>query len=351
MKKYFLIATMLFISSSANAVIDCSLKNQRQLDLGLKNAALSGHLYLVKGYFDCGASLFAASPSGDTALHEAVRSRRLEVVTFLVEKGADVNLADKAGRRPIDLDIITPEIKEYLLARETVKPNNPLDDSSIPVIAKKTERQKLSEYVCDKYKERQQWSLDSGLTTAVIFQRTDDVGELLACGANPNAEEYAGRTLLHEAAKRGNETIVMLLVEGKADVNALDDEGNTASDLAQKTKIRDFLQSRECPEIRNRERTEKKFDCTDYPQGKLNSELHSAVTFNKFDRAVELLKCGADTDYIWAGKTVLQNAAERGHFEIVKLLVVNGADLTIRASEAAKTREIKEYLEMKENGI
>jgi ankyrin repeat protein len=51
---------------------------------------------------DKGANVNAATPDGSTALHQAV-GRGNEIVKFLVEKGAKLDVKDKYGRTPLDV--------------------------------------------------------------------------------------------------------------------------------------------------------------------------------------------------------------------------------------------------------
>lgn len=54
------------------------------------------------------------------------------------------------------------------------------------------------------------------------------VKSALQKGANPNAWEEKGRTLIIEASAKGNLELVQLLIRFNADVNAKDDKGITA---------------------------------------------------------------------------------------------------------------------------
>lgn len=64
---------------------------------------------------------------------------------------------------------------------------------------------------------------------AIAFQITR---RLLEAGASPNVVQQGLYTPLHEAARRGDERLVRLLLGANADVNARSSDGKTAADLA-----------------------------------------------------------------------------------------------------------------------
>ncbi len=66
---------------------------------------------------------------------------------------------------------------------------------------------------------------------------------LLANGADPNAAEPGGSTALHAAASRGSIALVEMLVRKRADVDARDERGHRASDLATEPAVVAMLRS------------------------------------------------------------------------------------------------------------
>lgn len=73
-----------------------------------------GHLEMVKYLVEKGADVNAkAEFCRDTALHSAAAGGNLEMVKYLVEHGADVNAKDDDGRTPADV-AREQESKDYL---------------------------------------------------------------------------------------------------------------------------------------------------------------------------------------------------------------------------------------------
>lgn len=68
----------------------------------------------------------------------------------------------------------------------------------------------------------------TALHVATIFQQTRVLTVLLARGANANAKDTEGLTSLHHAAGQGHWKVVQILVVwGKVDLEARDNDGNT----------------------------------------------------------------------------------------------------------------------------
>ncbi|XP_072920042.1 cyclin-dependent kinase 4 inhibitor B-like [Hemitrygon akajei] len=57
---------------------------------------------------------------------------------------------------------------------------------------------------------------------------------LLSRGANPNLRDRYGNALIHDLAREGHlDTLIVLVEEGKADINLRDRNNKTAKDLAE----------------------------------------------------------------------------------------------------------------------
>ena len=69
----------------------------------LHEAALKGHLEIVKLLTDHGAQVNVRAENGDTPLHDASENGHLSVVKFLLERGADPKIENVSGLTPVDV--------------------------------------------------------------------------------------------------------------------------------------------------------------------------------------------------------------------------------------------------------
>jgi hypothetical protein len=88
-------------------------------DQQLLNAALDGNFGGVKSALDAGANVNARNSYNQTPLMIATENDDLEIVKYLVERGADIALQDRAGDTVFDYsEFVHPAIFEYLSGLE-----------------------------------------------------------------------------------------------------------------------------------------------------------------------------------------------------------------------------------------
>ena len=154
----------------------CGAMNQK-----LHIPAKEGNLDKVRAEIEGGTSVDSRDASGQTALMYAAESGRMEVVEYLVSKGADVNAESK-------LTLITP------------------------------------------------------LFYATSFNRLDVMEFLIANGAKVDALSNWENTALFWAAALGRVDAVNLLLENGADASIENRDGKTALDLARQNNRKDVVQ-------------------------------------------------------------------------------------------------------------
>jgi len=157
----------------------------------LGNAARNDQSNLVIFLLDHGAGINVGQAGGETALHSAVRFGNRAMVELLLSRGADVNAAADDGQTPlcIAVDQGFQAITEVLLAN------------------------KAEVNVSDKN------AGNTPLHLAAKGGRAKIIQMLLAAGASPNAENKKGRTPLSFVAGSGSPEAVKILLAAKADPN------------------------------------------------------------------------------------------------------------------------------------
>jgi ankyrin repeat protein len=140
------------------------------------------------------------------SLLKASQHGNLEVVEYLVEKGADINYKDKYGKT----SLLYASQNGYL--------------EVVEYLIKKCPPEKLVKFV--NHKDNAGYS---SLILASIEGRLREVKYLVENGANVNESEVNKKTSLIWASEYDHLDVVKYLVEeGEADVNAADNTGNTS---------------------------------------------------------------------------------------------------------------------------
>ncbi|KAG7393615.1 Ankyrin repeat and death domain-containing protein 1B [Phytophthora pseudosyringae] len=166
-------------------------------------------------------------------LHAAVHNGQLGMVNYLIMKGADANLCNLKGRRP--LHVVKQSIDMALIIQSLIDAGADIDA---------TEKHGLTPlmFMCSRTSlegsatllalgadvHRVAWSNGfSALEFAVKSERTELVELCLSKGAKPNAPTLDGNTSLHLAAALAHADIILRLVQSGANPNVQNRYGQT----------------------------------------------------------------------------------------------------------------------------
>jgi len=241
-----------------------------------------------------GASISARDIAGNTPMHAAADCPDVEkdLLELLIAKGADVNARNEAGQTPLHrVSMIIRRDKRIELTAEVLLAHGAKVDAkdksgNTPVhFAAENGRSKLIDLLIDKgaiISEDDNLLADEGASLYAVWSNQADVLKvLLDHGADVNAADRWGWSLLHYAAYDGDMTKMLL------------DKGAN-------------------PNIVERE------------MGR--TPLHWAAFRGRKTKVEMLLAHGANVDTRdWYGKTPLSLAKEGGHTEIIELLKKHGA--------------------------
>ena len=177
----------------------------------LWHAARNGYVEEVKtllssGMFDINYSNSLESGFGETALHVAAGNGHKDMVQFLLDSGAELDIQDTYGSTPLSLALAASNVPNdvvKLLLDKGAELETENDFGSTPLLY------------------------------AVGWGNTGIVQMLLHRGAEINKKNRKGDTPLHLAARLGQEDAVGLLLERGAELNLLDGEGRTPIKLAE----------------------------------------------------------------------------------------------------------------------
>ncbi|MDR1802828.1 MAG: ankyrin repeat domain-containing protein [Treponema sp.] len=114
-----LIATLLILAACGSSPSPSSSSQPSGEDQQLLDATQDGNFSSVKSALDAGANVNARNSYNQTPLMIAAENDDLAIVKYLVERGADISLQDRAGDTVFDYsEFIHPDIFEYLSSLE-----------------------------------------------------------------------------------------------------------------------------------------------------------------------------------------------------------------------------------------
>lgn len=192
--------------------ININCKGRSKSNLGwtpLHLACYFGHKDVVEELLKAGADVNLPNNIGDTPLHKAAFTGRKEVVMLLLHYDACATVINGTAQIPKDVTQ-NAEIRSMLEAAE------------------RTEERKLEEKLLDAAREGDL----STLTQLLSRKKPPDI----------NCTDLLGNTPLHCAAYRGQRQCALKLLKSGANPGVKNKNGQSASDLANDTAMKQFLE-------------------------------------------------------------------------------------------------------------
>lgn len=301
--------------------IDINSKNGE--NDGFINLAISHqHINIVKFLLNKGADLNTQNKNGDTPLHIAIRFGNLSIINSILEN-VDINILNSKNETPL-----IKAIKEQNLANAKF-----LIEKGARI---NFENQKIP----------------NPLITAIIANNYECVEILIESGADLNFSNY-DKSPLAVAINRNNYEIAKLLYNKGAKINYYDSKGNTPLHVAIKEKnyflVDIFTQEREYVNIYNKNsNTPLNFALSNNSEIEIIkllvnrgadvnlkneygvSPLHKAILLGSPEIVELLVDKGANVnDEKWYGFFPLHDAVMENNVDIVKILVHSGAKIDV----------------------
>lgn len=257
----------------------------------LLDAAYDGDLVEVKKLLNEGADINTKSEDGFTPLMNAARNGDIEVVKFLIDKGADPN--------------IVVELLEGTATKLAIMSGN---EEVAKLLLKKVTKP---------------YDKDSLLYHA-IDEKLLEVAKILLDREIENVNSFSGsyETPLTLAARVGLDEIVAALIQKGADINAINDEGYTALDIAKKegnTEVVEIIENTDVKLLQFNSEAQKPYNLAmkNIEKGDIKRALHWLdVVINDFPSSLQaknakILKIPISIGYRH-GKTVFYSGVQKG---------------------------------------
>ncbi|CAI8021199.1 Ankyrin repeat and KH domain-containing protein 1, partial [Geodia barretti] len=283
-------------------------------------AAREGRTEVVSLLLETGANTDLQNMYGDSALMMAARMGRTAVVSLLIEVGANADLQNKNGDSALMLAVKWGRTEVVSLLIE-VGANAYLqnkDGDSALMLAVKWGRTEVVSLLLEvgANADLQNKYGNSALTIAVRGGWTEVVSLLLEVGANAYLQNKDGDSVLMMAARKGKAAVVSLLIEVGANADLQNKYGDSALTIAVRggwTEVVSLLVS------------------LDRQQNKGCELLMLASKGGELKTITVLITAGVNVNHVAEdGYSALMMATREGRTEVVSLLVKAGANTDLQ---------------------
>jgi len=305
---------------SRNFVTHMSYYNQDGLTF-IHSAALNGQIEMVKYLIQNGAGINIKSLDGQTPMCYACKEGHLAIVEYLANQGADLNVKDTIGNRPICIagKLGYIDIVEFLI-QEGADISDGIEKTSYLHWASKHNYLSLIQTLIENGVSIN--SIDkcgqTPLFVAATNSHIDQILYLIKKGSDVGGL-IDGASYLHWAAKNGHVKIVQALVDKGLDVDIKDVYQNTPLYVAATNNCIEVVAYliKQGSEIHN-------------PLNE-TSYLHWAAKMGFIKIVQALVEKGFDVDTIDThNQTPLYLASKNSQIEVVLYLIKHGSDFNIQ---------------------
>jgi ankyrin repeat protein len=287
----------------------------------LSRAALAGSLDIVKYLIKKGADKNHQADTKDTPLNYAAHNGKTEVVKYLLQVGAEINQADEDGWTPLKSAAVEGHLEVVkALIKAGAKLDEPNSDGWTPLHSAAGQGHVEVVKALIKAGAKLDEPNNDGWTPlnhAAGEGHVEVVKALIKAGANVDTPIKNGLTPLNNAAEEGHLEVVKVLIEHDAEIGQPDEDGwtplNHAANKGHAEVVKALIKAGANIETPTKEGW---------------TPLNNAADEGHVEVVKELIKAEANIDTPnKQGWTPLNHAAGKGHVEVVKALIKAGAKL------------------------
>lgn len=290
-------------------------------DTPLHAASYHGHLEIVQLLIAQNAKLNILDTYEKTPLHEAIIQNHLDIVKELVESGASLKTRSKFDFIRLAISLKNADMAKYLIQNGACVHYQSETHNNLLHIASQFNCREIIPTLIEKGVDiNQQTNLGlTPLTTAITSGHIDLAIELLTqYKANPMLCNIYGENALHYAAAQPNTHKLLCLLKGM-DIDSESENGTTPMMKAcihnQVEAMETLYQLGANPNYCNKH------------IGKLRHPMMAALQYESIDAIKWLLNHHVDPNDPTSQQTPFIQAMKKNNFEIMDILLANGADI------------------------
>lgn len=290
----------------------------------LSLAIEKGNMDHIVFYAQFGADINAEDMQGYTPLGRALESSSIQMLQTLVTP-KNILSKDSGGNTPLHIAIIKDspfEYVKYLVDSGADVNARNKNGDSVLYLAVTKNKKDIGELLLSKNADIFATNTDNSSPLRIALTSGGEIQDWLITSRTLNTTDGNGNTPLHYAAEWNLNDALLALIQKGANVNAVNSNGESALFSAVKADSPATINLL----VENGIITDTRSNLTRDHMG--NTPLHYAVKWNSLEAAKSVISLGFDVNaQNLAGKTSLSDAARSGKMEMAQLLLNFGADV------------------------
>ncbi len=277
----------------------------------------------IKFYAEHGADIYAADKNGITPLDRAIKTNSIEIFQTLINE-KNVNSKDSNGNTPLHIAIVKDapmSFLEYLVENGADVNARNSSGDSVLLMAAQKNKKDAGELLLQKGADIFATNMENNSPLRVAFMDLN-VEKWFINSETMLMRDGSGNTPLHYAAEWKYKQSAQMLIDRGANVSAVNANGESAVFAATKGNSPELIDLLVSKGAPVDSRNVAARDNLG------NTPVHAAVKWNSKEAAKELLSYGVDVNaQNLNGKTALSEACKSGKKELSIMLIEKGANV------------------------